>query len=293
MHASHVENQSILMKTSLECIPCFTRQAAEAIAQTVDDPPRRETLLRKILREISEADWQGSPPVIAQNMHRIIRRELDCRDPYYEIKQRMNATAQRILPALREAMENCPDRLEAAVRLAIGGNLLDAGAKTQIDIDDLPQHMNAIWNRPLQGDVRALFKAAAEARHILYLADNAGEIFFDRVLIEALPPGKVTVFVRGAPIINDATLEDAMAAGLPEIAPVFDNGSDAPGTLLEDCSESFRTAFDQADMIIAKGQGNYETLSDTTRPVFFLFVVKCPVIAAQVGASVGTLIVKR
>ena len=150
------------MKTSLECIPCFTRQAAEAIAQTVDDPPRRETLLRKILREISEADWQGSPPVIAQNMHRIIRRELDCRDPYYEIKQRMNATAQRILPALREAMENCPDRLEAAVRLAIGGNLLDAGAKTQIDIDDLPQHMNAIWNRPLQGDVRALFKAAAE-----------------------------------------------------------------------------------------------------------------------------------
>lgn len=177
--------------------------------------------------------------------------------------------------------------------MAIGGNLLDAGAKTQIAIEDLPQHMNTIWTQPLRGDISALFQAAAEARHILYLTDNAGEIFFDRVLIEALPAEKMTIFVRGAPVINDATMEDAVSAGLPEIAPVFDNGSDAPGTLLEDCSEKFRVCFERADMIIAKGQGNYETLSETKRSIFFLFVVKCPVIAAHVRAPVGTLVVSR
>ena len=281
------------MKTALDCIPCFARQAAEAVSLTVEDAACREVLLRKILHEISEADWQGAPPAMGQRIHRIIRRELGCRDPYQEVKKRMNQAAESLLPALREAMKNQPDQDEAAVRMAIGGNLLDAGAKTQIAIEDLPQHMNTIWTQPLRGDISALFQAAAEARHILYLTDNAGEIFFDRVLIEALSAEKMTIFVRGAPVINDATMEDAVSAGLPEIAPVFDNGSDAPGTLLEDCSEKFRVCFERADMIIAKGQGNYETLSETKRSIFFLFVVKCPVIAAHVRAPVGTLVVSR
>lgn len=281
------------MKTALDCIPCFVRQAGEAVAQTVEDPVCREALLRKLLREISEADWLGTPPRMGQHLHRIIRRELDCRDPYKEIKNRMNRAAASLLPVLCEAMKRQPDPQEAAVRLAIGGNMLDAGAKTQIAIEDLPQHMNAIWTKPLRGDVQALFRAAQAAHSILYLADNAGEILFDRVLIEALPTEKIKVFVRGAPVINDATLEDAVFAGLPEIVPVFDNGSDAPGTLLEDCSESFRACFEQADMIIAKGQGNYETLSEVTKNVFFLFIVKCPIIAAHAGAPVGTLVVRH
>lgn len=290
------------MKTSLDCIPCFIRQAAEAVEQAMEADPtadkgaRQEALLRKILRHISQADWQGSPPLMAQRIHRIICRELNCPDPYLAIKARMNAAAEQLVPALRVSIRDQPDAQEAVVRLAIGGNLLDAGSKNRIEVEDLPQHMNAIWTRPLQGDVKALFKAAEEASRIAYLADNAGEIFFDRVLIEtleALHPGKITVYVRGAPIINDATLDDARAAGITELVPVFDNGSDAPGTLLDDCSDSFRAAFAQADLIIAKGQGNYETLSESTRRIFFLFVVKCPIIAAHVGAPVGTLVVSQ
>ena len=290
------------MKTSLDCIPCFVRQAAEAVEQTMETGPaedgtaNQEILLRKILHDISLADWQGSPPLMAQRIHRIIRRELNCSDPYRAIKARMNAAAERLLPRLREALKQRPDFQEAVVRVAIGGNLLDSGSKTRIEVDDLPEHMNAIWTRPLQGDVKAFFKAANEARQIIYLTDNAGEIFFDHVLIEtleALHAGKLTVYVRGAPIINDATREDAIAAGITKLVPVFDNGSDAPGTLLDDCSEEFCAAFAQADMIIAKGQGNYETLSESTRPVYFLFVVKCPVIAAQVGAPIGTLVISQ
>lgn len=280
------------MKTVLDCIPCFVRQAGEAVAQTVKDPAVQEALLRKLLREISEADWLGTPPKIGQNLHQIIRRELGYCDPYKEIKNRMNRAAVSLLPSLCEAMKHQPDQQEAVVRLAIGGNMLDAGAKTQISLDELPQLMNAIWTKPLCGDVQALFRAAETARNIIYLADNAGEIVFDRVLIESLPMQKMKVFVRGAPVINDATMEDAIFAGLPEVVPVFDNGSDAPGTVLEDCSDTFRACFEQADMIIAKGQGNYETLSETSKNVFFLFVVKCPVVATHAGAPVGTMMVK-
>ena len=123
--------------------------------------------------------------------------------------------------------------------------------------------------------------------------DNAGEIFFDRLLIERLPPGKVTVVVRGSPAINDAIMEDAEAAGIPEVAEVVDNSSDAPGTILEETSPEFRRVFEQADLIIAKGQGNYETLSACGKPIWFLLNVKCPLIANHIGEKMGSLVVKK
>ncbi len=126
-------------------------------------------------------------------------------------------------------------------------------------------------------------QAAARAGRILYLADNAGEIVFDRLLVEALAPQRVTLAVRGTPVLNDATAADARAVGLTEICEVIDNGSDAPGTVLEDCSREFRQRFSTADLIIAKGQGNFETLSEAPGNIFFLFKVKCPVIATRTG----------
>jgi uncharacterized protein with ATP-grasp and redox domains len=139
----------------------------------------------------------------------------------------------------------------------------------------------------------AFGEALAEAENILYLADNAGEIVFDRLLIEQLPMEKVVVAVRGLPAINDATIQDAKIAGITELVEVIDNGSDAPATILEDCSERFLDAFNRADLIIAKGQGNYETLSDIDKNIFFLLKAKCPVIAGHIGCEVGELILKR
>lgn len=279
------------MKTVLECIPCFARQAAEAVEQTISDPVRREALLRRLLKAIAEESWAGTPPVMAQRIHRLIRQELRNEDPYRDLKARMNQTAESLIPGLRELLAGHTDRRETAIKLAIAGNMLDAGAKTQIGPDELPGHIEDILSMPLRGEPARLFRAAEEAHCILYLADNAGEIFFDRLLIEELPAEKITLFVRGAPVINDATLEDADRAGLPEILPVFGNGSDAPGTIVEDCDDKFKEWFDCADLIIAKGQGNYETLSDTRKHIFFLFTVKCPVIAKQVGEAVGSMMV--
>ena len=138
------------------------------------------------------------------------------------------------------------------------------------------------------------FKEATEqAEEIFYLTDNAGEIVLDRLLIEQLPYEKVTLVVKGKPVINDATIEDAELAGLPRIVHVIDNGSDGPGTILESCSQSFRDRFTNADLVIAKGQGNYETLSNINKNIFFLLKAKCPVIANHIGCEVGSFVFRR
>ena len=138
------------------------------------------------------------------------------------------------------------------------------------------------------GDRVAFRDSVEKARKILYLADNAGEIALDRLLIEQLSPSKVTLVVRGAPVLNDATLIDAATVGLDEIVEIIDNGSDAPGTILDDCSPEFLRRYEDADLIIAKGQGNYESLSDENRNIFFLFKVKCRVIAAHARHPIGS-----
>ncbi len=278
--------------TALECIPCFLRQAMEAAALTDLDPIRSKRLLKRILCDVARADWSVMPVSIAQRVQRWVREETGQIDPYRTLKDRMNRTALALLPDLAETVHSQPDPREAVARLAIAGNLLDAGSKTRLDIDDLAKHMNTIWDAPLDGNTTDLFNAAEAAHCILYLADNAGEIVFDRLLIEALPAEKITVAVRGAPVINDATIEDADTAGIPEIAPVIGNGSDAPGTLLDECSDEFKYWFERADLIIAKGQGNYETLADTDHAIYFLLTVKCPLIGAAVNSQVGTLVAK-
>ncbi len=280
------------MTTALECIPCFVRQAAEAVAMSTDDPALQERVLRRLMLFVAETDWAVMPVTIAQTLQRRIREETGQSDPYRALKDRMNRVALELLPGLAEAARARTDPGEAAVRLAIAGNLLDAGSKTRLEPEDLAAHLQSIWDHPLAGCPDDVFRAAREASYILYLADNAGEIVFDRLLIEALPAEKMTVAVRGRPVLNDATMADAETAGLPEILPVIGNGSDAPGTVLAQCSEEFRYWYDRADLIIAKGQGNYETLSDADKRIFFLFTVKCPVIAAQTGVPVGTMVVK-
>ena len=185
------------------------------------------------------------------------------------------------------------DPLETAVRLAIAGNIIDCGANGNLAEIAITEGIEHALTDALKGPLAELDMALNQADEILYLADNAGEIFFDRLLIELMPLEKVTVAVRGSPIINDATITDAEEAGLTDLVTVIDNGSDGPGTILEDCSEDFRARFDQADLIVAKGQGNYETLSDADKDIFFVLKAKCPVIAKHLGCDVGSLVLRR
>lgn len=280
------------MKTYLDCIPCLIRQTLDAAALATADEAVRERILREVLAAASEMDLRQSPSAMAQRVHRRLRELTGQEDPYRAVKDQQNQTAWQFYQRFRESAAAARDGLEQAVRLAIAGNVIDLGVKSNLAESEIHEAIAACLTEPLEGDLSALAAAIAAATKILYLTDNAGEIVLDRLLIERLPRDKVTVAVKGAPVINDATRADAEFAGITALVPVIDNGSDAPGTILEDCSGLFRRHFAEADLIIAKGQGNYETLREVAAPLFFLLRVKCPVIARDLGCPIGRLVLR-
>jgi len=281
------------MRTYLDCLPCFVRQTLEAVRFVTDDEAVHAEVLRQILLAASEMDLGMAPPAMGQRIHRLIREVTGNADPYRQVKERFNRLALTLYPDLKRRVAASADPLETAVRLAIAGNIIDFGVSASVSEPAVRETIERSLREPLIGDVEGLRRAAAGADEVLYLTDNAGEIVFDRLLIETLDADNLAVGVKSEPVINDATAEDALAAGLTERWEVIENGSDAPGTLLETCSPEFLDRFERADAVIAKGQGNYETLSDAPRPVFFILMVKCPVIARDIGCEVGSLVLRR
>lgn len=256
-----------------------------------NDPAVHERVLRETLRLAGEMCLDHPPPWMGQQIHRRLREATGSPDPYHHEKKRSNALALSLYPALKERVRGSASPFVSAVRLAIAGNVIDFGCRTQISDDEVRQAIEDVADAPLdEAAVDDLLRAIQDAKDILYLADNAGEIVFDRLLIEEMPMDRVTLVVRGSPVINDATREDAAVAGLTSLVAVIDNGSDAPGTILETCSPSFRARFRQCDLVIAKGQGNYETLSGEDQDIFFLLKVKCPIIARDLRCQVDQIL---
>jgi len=282
------------MRIYLDCIACFVRQALDAARLATDDERIHEQVVRQVLKLAAELDMRQSPPAIGQQIHGLIRELIGNNDPYRELKQQSNRLALIMCAELKETVRTSEDPLETAVKLAIASNIIDLGVKTSIKESEIEQIINDSLITNFDGrQIEDFRNAVNQAKQILYLADNAGEIVFDRLLIEQLPCEKITVVVKARPVINDATMEDAKVAGLTEIVEVIDNGSDAPGTILESCSQTFRNRFAKADLIIAKGQGNYETLSDVEKNIIFILKAKCPVIAKDLGCEVGEMILRK
>jgi damage-control phosphatase, subfamily I len=282
------------MQTYLDCIPCFVRQGLEVSRFVSDDAQVHEKVLRGVLEASLALDFRQPPPAMGQQIHRLVRELTGQADPYRKIKDHFNAFGLQLYPQLKEQVQNSDDPLETSIRLAIAGNIIDFGPHSQIARAQVEEAISHSLSASLSSSSVADFRqAVGQAKEILYLADNAGEIVFDRLLIEQLPNHKITVVVKGSPVINDATLADAQTAGLTDLVEVIDNGSDAPGTILETCSEKFRDRFSSADLILAKGQGNYETLSHVPGAIVFLLKAKCPVIARHLGVEVGSLVLRR
>ena len=279
------------MKTSFDCLPCFIRQAIDASRAFSADPPLRERIIREVLGWAAEMDFGQPPAIIGGRIHRRLREITGEDDPYRETKELQNRMALRLLPRLQEEVAAAGDPLWTAARLAIAGNVIDLGVNGDFTEEDLLREVHSALAGPFAGPRKAFRREVERAENILYLADNAGEIVFDGLLLDLLPPGRVTVAVRGIPVLNDATLAEAESAGLSDRFEVIVNGSDIPGTLLEECSEEFRKRFDAADLVLAKGQGNFETLSGREENIVFLFKAKCAVIAAHAGVPVGTSVV--
>lgn len=281
------------MRTSLDCIPCLLRQSLDAARMASGDTAVHEQMMREMLQRTSEMDLHQSPPLVAQHIHRRLRQLTGVDDPYQAAKAQQNAIALELLPVLREEIRTSDFPLMTATRIAIAGNMIDMGAPGKVSLDTVHEAVRQAASAPFHGEMDVFARAIAEARSILYLADNAGEIAFDRLLIEQLLPKQITLAVRGAPVINDATIADAQTVGLTDLVEVIDNGSDAPGTILDDCSPAFRRRFAEADLIIAKGQGNFESLSHQRGNIFFLFKIKCEMVAEHILQPMGTQVLAR
>jgi hypothetical protein len=282
------------MKTYLDCYPCFLRQALEASRTVGTTEAQQYQLVKQVLQELLQLDTDCTPPEIAQTIHRLVRTQMGVDDPYARLKALSTERALALYPRIEALVQEADDPITCAVRQAIAGNVIDfAQADTANRVDDLWASVQETLRQPFAVDhVHALAEALDASSEVLFLGDNAGETVFDRLLIETLDVPTRYV-VKGEPIINDATAADAREAGLDRVAEIVSNGSDAPGTLLSDCLPAFVQTFHSAPLIIAKGQANYETLSNTPAPIFFLLKVKCPVIAKDMDLAVGSVVCKR
>ncbi len=256
-----------------------------------DDEAAQQAVMTETLALLQSLPSGTTPPEIAFAVHRLVRERLGDSDPYATAKAESTRAALALYPQLTALVAESEDPLDAAMRISIAGNIIDFGVSD--DVPDLWSTVERIMAAPLAIDDRAQLRSAlAVADHVLYLADNAGETVFDRVLIEKLEP-PVLYAVKGGSVLNDATRQDALAAGLEKCASIIENGSRAPGTILDICSAEFRDTFDSAPLIIAKGQANYETLSEAGPRVFCLLQAKCPVIADDMPAPVGSAVVRQ
>jgi uncharacterized protein with ATP-grasp and redox domains len=251
-------------------------------------PQATAALQQEVRAQLEAAPLATNPAITASALHALVRQRSGNADPYRQKKHEATAHALALYPRLRRLIDNATDPLETAVRLAIAGNIIDLGVAESYDLEASIERVLVLT--PAIDDLPGLRKSVKSADNILFLADNAGETVLDRLLIETLER-PVTYVVKGGPAVNDATREDAHAAGLDTLCEIIDNGAAAMGTLLDQCSEGFRQRFAQADLVIAKGMANFESLHGSRPGLFFLLQAKCEVVAEHLGVAEKSIII--
>jgi damage-control phosphatase, subfamily I len=269
------------MRACLDCVPCFIRQALDASRLITDDENKHKEVMTRVLKEVSGFDLNLSPPEFGQIIHRIIRKEFNNPDPYEKLKKLSTQRALSIVDSVKEKIKNSNNSFETAVRFAIAGNIMDFGMKSDWDDKIIMNSFDKALKTSIDSSlVEELYNELSKAKTILVLGDNAGEAVFDKLLIETFPENKKIYYaVKGSPVINDVTLVDAEDAKIHEVAEIISNGADIQGTVLRQCSEEFMSIYNNADVIISKGQGNFETLTNEKAKIYFLLQIKCQVIA--------------
>ena len=280
------------MRATPSCMPCYLKQALAAAREVTEDAETQRHVLSEVARVLPDLSLESTP---AHNSTRVLWRAqevLGCADPWAAKKRHYNELALRMYPRLKTLVQESQDAMHTALVIAAAGNVIDLGILGGGGVD-VEGALNDLLSQGFaidEGD--RLERAMCRSGEVLYLIDNAGETVFDRVLIEELTSRdlRVTVAAKGQPILNDATVEDALVAGLDQVADVVSNGSPMIGTALETCSQEFRHLFEHAQLVISKGQANFETLNETTKPIFFILKAKCPEVARELGVSTGEVV---
>ena len=280
------------MNVQLECIPCTINSFLRLVKMDVVPEDQQEAILRRLLKELAMIDYYQSPPMLGREMHRLIREFLQNPDPYQQIKEQYNQMMLGLYSRFEGLIKESEDPFDTAMRLAIAGNVIDFGPQNQLDVMDT---LNRVTGARLAiDDSRHLRHDIKQATSLLYIGDNCGEIVLDKLFLTYFNVPSTYFAVRDRPIINDATFEDANLTGMGQVAKIITTGDDAPGAVWESASQEFKDIFNNADVIISKGQGNLEGLIDVPHnSIYFLLVAKCDLIAKRLGTKKGEFVVKK
>lgn len=271
------------------CVACFLK-TYKRLFQKFSVGEAQQKAFIDFFNQTIESDTTGFTPLIQRNLNNTFCRILSITDPFSEEKEESNQVALELYSQWKPRVIKSADPFHLALRLAIAGNIMDYGASTSFDIH---KTIDRVVSSKFAIDQSELLRAKLQnASKVLYLGDNAGEIVFDKLFIEVIKHENIKFVVKGAPVLNDVTINDAAQVGMHSAANVISNGYDAPSTILSCCSSEFLQEYNSADIIISKGQGNLEGLLSENDPrIFFLLMIKCDLIAETLGVKKGDFVV--
>lgn len=284
------------MKRNDQCLACLVNQVIK-VAHMIDAKDK-DGLYQKVFDYLSHVDLNKTNPEMIGDTFDIIKDHTRCLDPYYDVRKYYNELFMKQSDQFYELINNSDDSFLEAIKYAIIGNIIDFNPMHNINSQDIMKVFDEVKNRELViDDTNYLKKDIVKAQTLLYLGDNCGEICLDKLLIQEIlkinPHLHIYFGVRGTPVINDSIEEDAYFVGMDDYATIISNGDQSLGTILSRVSEEFQNVYQKADIVIAKGQANYESLSDENKNIYFLLMSKCEVIAKDIGVSCQSLICLR
>lgn len=282
------------VKVKYECASCMLRQSREAIENSVEDYDKRMDITLEILDFMAKNfKKNANSNKLGTDLHHMIMELTDNDDPYKAFRQKGNKLAEKLIPTVQSVIDKNPS-LESYVKIAVCGNIIDFGAlKQDTDMEKLIREK--ITEELIINDVDKLDKDLKKANRILYLSDNGGEIVFDKLLIKKIKDDydlEIILALKKAPILNDAIVSDAYDLGLDEYATVISTGANSVGVVKDYVSDELHKLIDDVDLIISKGMGNFEGLTemDIDTPIYYLLNTKCNVISTEIGVELASSI---
>lgn len=268
------------MKTNLDCIYCIIKKADERCEKLNSDQNQKLKFMKNVFSLIGESKEDVTAPYLSKCVNDLLRNKFGSTEDYSELKTKYNKLMLGFEDTIQKKINSDDNPLLSSLRYAMVGNFIDFAAMDTIDSKKLNELIRTAKAQNIGKSLYTSFcRELSSSKNLVYLLDNAGEIVFDKLFIKTIkakyPNLQITAIVRGASVFNDVTFTDAKEVGLDKVVPVLDNGTDIPGTQLDKIGEDAKKAIENADLIISKGQGNFETLYGCGKNIYYIFLCKC------------------
>ena len=275
------------------CIECITDAAKRTLNLLELRLEKKQSVMEKVVHYLREVNLKLTPMEISFGMNEIIQQETGINDPLSKVKEESNVNALKLVDNANQIIENSEDPLFDAIKISISGNIIDYGMKSDYDLSATLKEV--LKKEPFINDYQLLRENLSKSKKLVFLADNAGEIVFDKLLIETINSlfeiDKIILVVKKYPFMNDVTLEDIHNLGFNNIPNL--ELAEVENLTTENYFNKLEIFIDSADLVIAKGQGNFEVLRDRKLDLFFLFLVKCKVIEELLKSEEGNIIISN